>query len=219
MTFMISVPHRSADESLVAVAGHTRVLGQDGPVMRELVISARLDGVAATAGQLIAHLDQLEPHERRAMLNTARKACGLPSVEEVEASRPKPFDLTVRTTGPSGAFPSCPAEGCTASPTRYGAFYTPDARKWWCPNHEHLAEPGDLEPRGSGLVYSPAGVPIDFNPAADEADREREASRRAQLQAEGEIRAVEAAELRASNRARDEAHRSELPEHLRRLGA
>ena len=83
--FTISVPHRSADEGLVDVAAHARRLGEDGPVMRELVISARLDGIAATAGQLIAHLEGLKPHERRAMLDQARAEVGLPSTADVEA--------------------------------------------------------------------------------------------------------------------------------------
>jgi hypothetical protein len=123
----------------------------------------------------------------------------------------------VRTAGAGGGFPTCPAEDCDAVPIRpgVGVFYTPNVRRWWCPAHEHLAEPGDLEPRGSGIVYSPAGVPIPYDPAADAADREREQSRRAQLQTEAEIRAVEAAEAHASKQARDEAARSELPPHLR----
>jgi hypothetical protein len=218
--FSISIPHRDRSEPLSLVAAHARHLGQDEDrrVCRQLVIQARLDGVATTAGELLDHVEALEPAERRAMLNTARKALGLPSVEELEAQQPRPFTLNIRT-GVSGGFPSCPAEGCTASPTRNGIFYSPDCRKWWCDAHADQAQPGDLEPRGSGLVYSSAGVPIDFDPAADEADRAREESRRAQLQAQAEIRAVEAAEAAKSKRVSDEAHRRELPEHLRRMGA
>lgn len=120
-----------------------------------------------------------------------------------------------------GAFPSCAAEGCNAAPVRAstGAFYHPGVKRWHCDQHAHLAEPGDLEPRGSGLVLSPAGVPVEFDPASDERDRAREESRRAQLKTEAETRAVEAAELRASNRARDAAHQTELPPHLRRSPA
>jgi hypothetical protein len=213
-SFTISIPHRSADESLVDVAAHARTLGQDGPVIRELVISARLDGVATTAGQLIEHLEGLEPHERRAMLNAARKTLGLPTVEEIEAAQqPKP--LQVRTTGAGGSFPTCPAKGCGVSPTRHGIFWSPDCRKWWCPAHEHLAEPGDLEPRGSGIKLSPVGVPVDDDPAVDARDRAREASRRAQLEAQADDRAVEAAEARASKEAADAAHRRELPAYFR----
>jgi hypothetical protein len=216
VSWTISIPHRDRAESLVDVAGHTRVLGQDGPVIRELVISARLDGIAATAGQLMDHLEGLEPHERRAMLNAARKECGLPTLEEVEAARPQPLQVRRVSSAP---FPGCAATGCHAAPVRAdtGGFYHPRVRKWWCPAHEHLAEPGDLEPPGSGIKLSPAGVPIPDDPAADERDRVREESRRAQLQAQAEIRAVEAAQRRASDQARDRAHQSELPEHLRRI--
>jgi hypothetical protein len=212
VSFTISIPYRSLDESSVVVAGYTRALGQDGPAIRELVIQARLDGVASTAGELVDYLDGLEPHERRALLNKARASVGLPSVEEIEAAQPKP--LQVRTVN-GGSFPSCAAEECNAAPMRLGIFYNPDVKRWHCPAHEHLAEPGDLEPRGSGLTYSPSGSIIEVDPADDERDRQREESRAAQLEAQTADRAVEAAELRASKQASDEAHRSELPEHLR----
>jgi hypothetical protein len=114
-----------------------------------------------------------------------------------------------------GGFPECADPECNAVPMRLGIFYNPGVRRWWCPNHADRAEPGDLEPRGSGLRLSPSGVPIEFNPAADSADRERAASRRARSDAEAGIRAAEAAEQRASKQARDAAHRRELPAHLR----
>lgn len=215
----IHLPHRgdrSAPLATVSEAVRHLPQDEDRQVCRQLVMDWRLGGLK-TVGDALDLVAALEPHERRRVLNHARKAIGLPSVEEVEAEQATPFGLQVRTTG--GAFPSCPAEECTASPTRFGIFYNPNVRKWWCPDHEHLAEPGDLEPRGSGLVLSPAGVPIDFDPAAEAADRAREQSRRAQLKAQAETRAVEAAEARASKRASDAAHQTELPPHLRRSPA
>jgi hypothetical protein len=212
VNFTIQIPHRSRDESLVDVAGYTRVLGQDGPAIRELVIAARLDGAAASAGELIDHLDGLEPYERRQLLDKARASVGLPSTAEVEAAQPKP--LQVRTVN-GGSFPSCPAPECNAAPMRNGVFFAPDVRKWWCPNHEDQAQPGDLEPRGSGLAYSPSGSIVEVDPADDERDRAREESRAAQLEAQTADRAVEAAERRASKQASDRAHQTELPPHLR----
>ena len=211
----ISIPFRTRDESLVDVAAHARHLGQDEDraTTRQLVISAQLDGVATTAGGLLDYLAQLEPHQRRGILDRARAEVGLPSVEEVESQRPKP--LRVRTTGAGGSFPTCAAKGCNAVPMRFGAFYNPVVRRWHCPAHEHLAEPGDLEPRGSGLKLSPSGVPIPDDLIDDQRERDREeidANRRA---TQTEQRAVEAAEHNRSKQARDEAHRSELPPHLR----
>jgi hypothetical protein len=211
MTWQISVPYRFPDESLVDVASHCRTLeGDERDVARTIVLEAAVDGLR-TAGELIDRLEALEPHERRAMLDHARAEVGLEPTAAVDARRYQP-PLAIRSSG-GASFPTC--AGCDTAPTRHGIFYRPDVRRWWCPAHEHEAQPGDLEPIGSGIKLSPAGVPIPDDPAADAGDREREASRRAQLQAQAEIRAVEAAELHASNQARDTAHRRELPAHLR----
>lgn len=216
MTFHISIPHRSRDESLVDVASHARHLGQDDArVTRQIVLSAWTDGVATSAGELLDHLGDLEPHQRRAMLDQARADVGLPATADMDASRPRDA-LTVRTV-PTAGFPSCAVAECNAAPMRLGIFYTPDVKRWHCPEHEHLADPGDLEPRVIGMRLSPAGVPIDDDPTSDDADRARDESRRAQLQAEDESRAVEAAADRASKQAADAAHLRELPEHLRRM--
>jgi hypothetical protein len=167
-----------------------------------------------TAGELLDHLAALEPHERRGLLDQARAHAGLESTAAIDA-RERTSTFTVRTLS-RPAIPTCPAEGCTQSPCRPGGgLLNPSVVRWWCPAHEHLAEPGDMDERGSGIVLSPSGVPVPYDPAADAAEQAREASRRAQLQTEAEIRAVEAAELRASNEARDAAHRRELPEHMR----
>ena len=211
----IQIPHRDPGDSLVEVAGLARHLdGDDRLVARAIALGARLDGLA-TAGELIDRIGALEPQERRKMLDHARAEVGLPSTAEVDAAQRATQPLIVRTTGAGGSFPSCADPECNAVPMRLGGFYNPAVRRWWCPNHVDQAEPGDLEPRGSGIKLSPSGVPIPDDPAADAADLDREASRRTQLEAEAEIRAIEAAEHRRSREARDEAHQRELPEHLR----
>lgn len=213
--WQIHIPHRSRDESLVDVASHCRKLGQDDArVMRQIVFSAQIDRGLTSAGELIDHLNAMEPGERRALLDQAREECGFEAIATVEA-RERESTVTLRTIS-GGGFPECAVDGCNAAPTRLGGFYVPDVRRWHCEAHEHLAQPGDLEPRGSGIKLSPSGVPVPDDPAADAADRDREASRRAQLQAEAEIRAVDGAELAASNRLRDAAQRAELPAHQRR---
>jgi hypothetical protein len=215
----IHLPHRGDRSApLASVSEAARFLPQDEDraITRQLVMDWRLGGLK-TVGDALDLVAALEPAERRRVLNHARKAIGLQSVEEVEAAQPKP--LRVRTTGAGGGFPTCAADGCNAAPVRAstGVFYHPGVRRWWCPDHEHLAEPADLEAPGSGIKLSPVGVPIPDEAAADERDRVREASRRAQRQAEGETRAVEAAEARASKQASDAAFRQTLPEHLRRI--
>jgi hypothetical protein len=210
----IHLPHRgerSAPLSTVAEAARHLPQDEDRQVCRQLVLDWRLGGLK-TVGDALDLVAALEPLERRALLDSARTDCGLPSTAEVDAAQPKP--LTVALVN-GGSFPSCPAPGCDAAPVRMGIFYTPDVRKWWCPNHEDQAAPGDLLPRGSGLTYSPSGSIIEVDPADDERDRAREESRRAQLEAEAADRAVEAAELRASKEAGDAAHRRELPAYFR----
>ena len=211
MSWEIRIPHRFRDESFVDAASHARHLeGDDRAVTRQLVLNAAVDGMR-TAGELLDHLDSLEPHERRALLDKARAEVGLVSTEMADA-RERIYASSRSTTSGIGG---CAIDGCANVPVRHGIFHSPDVRRWHCPDHEHLAEPGDLEPRGSGLKLSPSGVPIDDDPVADARERERERSRRAQRQAQAEIRAVEAEEASRSRRLREAAQASELPEGLR----
>ena len=205
----LNVPHRDRDEPLTAVAAHARHLdGDDRAVARRIAIAAQLDGMQS-AGELIDHLAELSPGERRGILDRARAEVGLPSTAEVEAAQPKP--LEVRRVNGAGGFPACAAEGCNAVPMRAGVFYSPGVRKWWCPA---ARRPGRARrPRAARLRHPsrPAGVPIDFDPAADARDRERERSRRAQLAAQADDRRVEAAEAAASKRGERRGAPTELP--------
>ena len=211
MSWQISIPYQHRDERLVDTASHCRRLGgDDRAVARSIVLDAAMNGMR-TASDLLDHLDSLEPHERRALLDQARADVGLESTEAADAR--ERLHRSGRST--TSGIASCAINECANVPVRHGIFYDPRVRRWHCPEHEHLAEPGDLEPRVSGLKLSPSGVPIDDDPAEEARDRAREASRRAQREAEAADRAVEAAERRASNEARDAAHRSELPAHLR----
>lgn len=85
----IAIPFRHRSEPLTVTAGHARMLGQDeNRVTTQLVIQAYTDGLAATAGELLDHLERLEPSGRRAMLDRARVECGLPSTAEAELADP-----------------------------------------------------------------------------------------------------------------------------------
>ena len=99
MTWQIRVPFRSRQDSLVDVAALVRhVPGQDEDrsALRQLVIQAQIDGVAASAGELIDHIDALEPTERRAMLDAARAGVGLESTEMVDARERLRSGVTAR---------------------------------------------------------------------------------------------------------------------------
>ena len=88
MTWSISVPHRSRQDSLVDVAAlvrHAPGRDEDRSALRQLVIQAQIDGVASSAGELIDHLASLTPGQRRAMLDAARSEIGLQSTEMVDA--------------------------------------------------------------------------------------------------------------------------------------
>jgi hypothetical protein len=58
----ISIPHKRPGESLVDVAAHCAGLpSPEREVAREIVLQARLDGVATSAGELIDHVASLQP--------------------------------------------------------------------------------------------------------------------------------------------------------------
>ncbi len=99
MTWSISIPHRSRRDSLVDVAALVRhVPGQDEDrnALRQLVIQAQVDSVASSAGELIDHLESLTPGQRRAMLDAARAACGLQSIEMADARERLTSGVTTR---------------------------------------------------------------------------------------------------------------------------
>jgi hypothetical protein len=87
------------------------------------------------------------------------------------------------------AYQTCAAEGCAQYPrSREGATIPVAARKWWCPEHEHLAGPRDLEPWVQRIEFAPGGG-LQF---PDELEREAEIAAR-----EAERRATELEQRRA----------------------
>jgi hypothetical protein len=211
----IQVPHRSRDESLVDVAGHARHLetDEDRQVCRQLVISARLDGVATTAGELLDHLDGLDPHERRTLVDRARAECGLASTEEVDSDRRA--DAMFRP-GKGFAVQRCAIADCTNMPTNgLGAIVEVDARRWHCSVHEHLAGPEDMQPHGSGLRYTEGGVMVPIDPADDARERARMESEAADREARYEERTVDVAARADREAGKREQLARELPDHLK----
>lgn len=91
-----------------------------------------------------------------------------------------------------------------------------NVRRWWCDAHKHMASPGDLSQRDTGVRLSPAGIPVEFDPVQAERDRLEAEAREARHQAVLEARRYEAEQARLAKEARDEAFRRELPESFRR---
>jgi hypothetical protein len=211
VSWRLSIPYQHRDERLVDTASHCRTLEDDDrTVTRSIVLDAAMNGMR-TAGDLLDHLDSLEPAERRQLLDQARAEAGLPGTAEVDARERLHASGYSTTSG----IASCAIGDCDNVPVRpEGIFYDPECAAGTAPRTRTSPSAVTFEPRASVLTLSPSGVPIDADPAEEARDRAREASRRAQREAEAADRAVEAAERRASNEARDAAHRSELPEHL-----
>jgi hypothetical protein len=216
MTWTLRIPYQHRDESLVDTASHARKLGQEEAlVTRQIVLQAYMDGVAKSAGELLDHLERLAPAERRALLDRARVEAGLPSIEDVEFRQRIQHLVTRVDVDPS--LQACHRPDCDAIPTTpAGAWRPVNVRRWHCPDHEHLAEPGDMTDQGSGLRLSPSGVPVPAGPIDDQREQAAAESNRAQQHARQAERAVEAATHAEHEQAEREAINRELPPHLRR---
>lgn len=204
----IRLPIRHRDQELVHVATDARVLGgEDTAVARAIALGAMVDGLR-TAGELLDYLESIAADDRRRILDHARSVAGLEPIDEVEA---RERIAAAWSAGP--APPKCAIDGCNAWPAHPGGgLYFPDVRRWHCPQHEHLASAADLAPRGSGLVLSPSGVPIDV--ADVYVDVSREATERARREAREQERRLDAEERAAAERARRERAEWESPDEI-----
>jgi hypothetical protein len=223
----LQIPFRNRDESLVDVASHCRTLEADDiAVSRTIVLDAAVRGMR-TAGELIDHLDGLEPHERRAMLNQARGECNLPPTADVEASERAAFASKAGSVIAAryGGLTICHGKTsaglrCNAVPlTSHGVPRQIMVAAWHCAEHIGQARPGDMDPLPSPWRYSPSGAIVENDPAEEARAAAEAESRRRRLESDLADRAVDAAELHASKQASDAAHRRELPPHLQRLVA
>jgi hypothetical protein len=162
--------------------------------MRELVLRARMDGLAATAGELIDALGQMSTSDRRALLDHARADAGLPSIEDVERAERARAPLAV---GPAPITPTTEIRR-----REDGTF----------------VEVPLVEPR---MVRTPSGGIADVSVLEADAARQREleASDRRQRQARAADADADAEQMCDLEAARREQLRTELPDHLRRDAA
>ena len=220
-TWEIRVPHRGRDESLIDTASNARHLpeGERGPA-REIVFAAMLDGLS-TAGQLLDHLQAMDTHERRQLLDNARQQAGLESIADVEAGMRAEVASRAGEIIASQYDPQLchgrTADGnfCNALPLNNGVPAATNTKKWFCEAHRGQARPGDLDPLPSPWRYSPSGAIVEVDPIELARDQTAAESRRVQQEAELAERATEAEAIREHQAAVDAQANRELPAHLR----
>ena len=101
----------------------------------------------------------------------------------------------------------CGESSCDEVPlNELGAPVAVNVRRWWCEQHRHLAQPGDMQPPGPGVRISESGalVPV------DEHDEERDAAKLASRRVELEARLAESAADAAAGRRHREAREAEV---------
>jgi hypothetical protein len=215
MSWEIRLPHRNVDAPVAEIAECARVLPEaERDVTRQLVLLLTVDHHADTVGDALDVVEAADPAARRALLDRARQRAGLPTTDEVDGH--ERFEAASHAARVAGAATSgwqlCHAPDCNAIPlNELGVPVATDVRRWFCTAHEHLAQPGDLEPRGSGVRLAPSGalVPVD---EGEEARQAAESKSREQVYRERRAeREVEAAVHAEHDRRRDEAFRRELP--------
>jgi hypothetical protein len=217
--WQIHVPHRDRSDSLATVAGLARHLpAADRAVARQVAVDARVEHGLRTAGELIDWLEQLEPAQRRQLLDDARSTCGLEPRAEIEGRRQVEAASKAALATQQSLLQGCHAAGCTTVPTRDGgALREVDVVRWFCDQHCDQAAPGDMEPRPSPWRYSASGTIVEVDTAAEQRDAAAAESRRRQHDAKLAERAAEAAELAEHQDALKDQLQRELPPHLRAL--
>jgi hypothetical protein len=205
--WQIQIPHRDRSDSLTDVVEAARELAPDDDrVLRQIVRDELVGGSAATAGELLDKLEAATPAERRRLLDTARAKVGLPTTDDVEATeRYEAANAAGRIrAAKQSTLQLCGAEGCSVAPTNAaGAVVPVGVKRWWCAEHEHLAAPGDLDPRPGALRMTDAGTLIEIDPDEEERERAAAQSRQAALKAQAADRQAEAEAARVNREARE----------------
>jgi hypothetical protein len=89
-----------------------------------------VDDGLTSAGEVVDHLESLEPAERRRLLDEARRDCGMPTTHEVDEQRQ--FEIANAaaraTAAAESRYQTCGAAHCTVAPvTPEGALMPVDA--------------------------------------------------------------------------------------------
>jgi hypothetical protein len=206
----LNIPYRSRDDSLADVGAAAHVLPQDERrVVRELVADAVGTPGVSTAGDLLNWFEEATPEQRRATVDRARTAAGLETVTEVERQRKAQgakHSVGQQRDSAGLAFQSCAVDKCSATPINptTGGPVAVAARRWHCAEHEHLAEPGDLEPWQPSLEWRANGWIDTEQERAEIARAKRE---EAALKRKAEARAAEVAAQAGEREHHEQARR------------
>ena len=220
----LKIPFRTRDQRLSdpQVLKLPEIL--EDPNERATATRVLMAGMAAgvqTIGDLLDEIEEASPEQRRRIADQAREAAGLPSFSAVQSARQVDESrqrwkrsAPPRRDADGRAFLVCAASGCKVEPVsaETGAPEPVRARRWFCPTHRHLADPGDMDPWTTTLRYSETGLLLDPDDDADaerESERlrreqERQQQRREEVQAERAERIAERAALTAAQRAQDD---------------
>jgi hypothetical protein len=199
----IQIPHRHRDDRVLDVVDCARELGMDGEdlAVTEAIAFDALERGLLRVGDLLDHVENLGPDDRRRLLDRARLGAGLKTVEATEGeSRYEMANQALRPGRDADGklFQPCASPGCVAYPNDQGIPTAVRDRIWWCDRHRDQAGPEDHLP------------PDDLHPRLDPATMRLLPSR-----AEEERMRREEARLAEARRERDEQRRRERAELAR----
>jgi hypothetical protein len=206
--WQIRLPIGDPDQLLVdAIRELPRVLDGDEQEMTfDLLATAKMAGFQ-TVGDLHASIDGFDGATRLLLLNALRRRAGLPSTKAVDdRKRLEAVNHAARVrAGQDSAWQICHADGCSEIPISpvTGIPTTTEAKRWFCAQHRALAEPGDLDPRPSGLRIAPGGALVEIDPteeARDAATAESLRNRSEARLADGRAGAAEIADAERADR-------------------
>ena len=168
----IDVPFKDRDDLVLdTITAARQQFGEDDDrtqVVDVLARDALFRGVTSGPGQMLDELGGLDQAQTRQRLDWAREQAGLVSATEAERNRAeRHFENELARISPPpppkwSPLQACPAPGCNAIPAdENGALVETDLEQFWCPRHEHLAAPGDLEKHVPAIIgLSTTGAPV-----------------------------------------------------------
>jgi hypothetical protein len=197
VTWTLHVPHRSRSDHLgvVVPALASELEGEDRDVARWLAVNAFWDDGFQKAGELLDNLEAITPAERRELLDQARADAGLEPTPDIDERRRAEAATVANRMRGNPALQRCPH--CDAYPlTETGSLVETRVRRWHCPQHVHLAQPGEMDDRPSPSKVTDCGTIVEVDAAEVERQAAAAESRRLELEAQADQRSVEAEERR-----------------------
>jgi hypothetical protein len=149
--WQICVPYRSKSDSLADIGCNMLSLedAEDRATTAQLILVAAESG-CHTAGDMLSVLEEIERRgATRKALDLLRRKAGFETATALEERERIARSLT--NSAPPlmrSRFLQCAADGCEVVP-RDRTTMLPvavETRRWYCPDHASLAQPGDLDP-------------------------------------------------------------------------